>query len=115
MVTTEEKYPQDIKLELYQDDCALIDEYVTGDPLKVFYNLKGNEYQEKFYVNLQAWKIQSSSGGGEKAEDTSSSTKEASVKPTPKRRGRPAKKADPEVETAEDLAKDIPDLADAPF
>ena len=57
VVTTEEKYPQDIKFELYQNDCGNIDPYAVGDALDVSYNLKGNEYKGKYYVNLQAWKL----------------------------------------------------------
>ena len=57
IVTTEEKYPQDIKFELYQNDCGNIDPYAVGDALDVSYNLKGNEYKGKYYVNLQAWKL----------------------------------------------------------
>ena len=57
ILTTEEKYPQDIKFELYQDSCADIDPYSVGDTVDVSYNLKGNEYKGKYYVNLQAWKL----------------------------------------------------------
>jgi|TARA_R110000824_G_scaffold68589_1_gene177252 hypothetical protein len=58
ILTTEEKYPQDIKFELYQNDCGNIDTYTVGDALEVSYNLKGNEYKGKYYVNLQAWKLE---------------------------------------------------------
>jgi len=57
ILTTEEKYPQDIKFELYQDDCGDIDPFSVGDTIDVNYNLKGNEYKGKYYVNLQAWKL----------------------------------------------------------
>ena len=59
VLTTEDKYPQDIKFELYQESCGDIDPYDVGDSLEVDYNLKGNEYKGKYYVNLQAWKLNS--------------------------------------------------------
>lgn len=57
VVTTKEQYPQDIKLELIKDRCDLIAPYKKGDQIKVQFNLRGNEYNGKYYVNLQAWKI----------------------------------------------------------
>ncbi len=104
VVTTPGDYPQDIKLEFYQDDCAKLNTFGEGDEVTVSYNLKGNEYQGKYYVNLQAWKI--SLNTEEAAEDS---------KPAPKKRGRPKKKAEPQPETTEDLAADVNELADAPF
>ncbi len=58
VVTTEEKYPQDIKLECIKDKCSLLDSLNENDRVKVSFNLRGNEYNEKFYVNLQAWKVE---------------------------------------------------------
>lgn len=57
VVTTEETYPQDIKLEFVKDKCLLLDMYQEGQSVTVGFNLRGNEYNGKYYVNLQAWKI----------------------------------------------------------
>ena len=57
ILTTLDKYPQDLKFELYKDDCTDIDAFSVGDTIDVEYNLKGNEYKGKYYVNLQAWKL----------------------------------------------------------
>jgi hypothetical protein len=106
VLTTEEKYPQEVKLELYKDDCGLIEDYNVGDSLEATFNIKGNEYKGNYYVNLQAWKLASSS----------SSTKEEPVaeESAPKKRGRPKKQKEPEL-SEEDLTEDIAELADAPF
>ena len=58
VVTTRDKYPQPIKLELTKEKCAQLDDYQPGDPVKVSFNLRGNEYQNRYFVNLQAWKIE---------------------------------------------------------
>ena len=58
VVTTDETYPQDIKLEFVKDKCAILDKYNVGDTVAVSYNLRGNEYNGKYYVNLQAWRIE---------------------------------------------------------
>jgi len=57
VVTTSEQYPQDIKLEFTKDKCSILDKYKEGQDVTVGFNLRGNEYNGKYYVNLQAWKI----------------------------------------------------------
>lgn len=57
VVTTRDKYPQPIKLEFTKERCAQLDDYQPGDPVKVSFNLRGNEYNNRYFVNLQAWKI----------------------------------------------------------
>ena len=57
VVTTEEDYPQDVKFEVIKDNVGLLDDYAEGQSVKVNFNLKGNEYNDRYFVNLQAWKI----------------------------------------------------------
>jgi len=59
VVTTKEQYPQDVKFELVKDRVDLIDPYKQGDTVKVHFNIRGNEYNGKYFVNLQAWRIES--------------------------------------------------------
>jgi len=58
IVTTADKYPQTIKLEFTKEKCAQLDGLNPGDPVRVHFNLRGSEYQGKYYTNLQAWKIE---------------------------------------------------------
>jgi len=60
VVTTNEQYPQDIKLELIKDKCSLIDKFEVGQDIKVSFNLRGNFYEPKnaYYNSLQAWRIE---------------------------------------------------------
>ena len=60
VVTTKEQYPQDIKLEVVKEKCAVLDGYKVGQGVAVDYNLRGSEYQGKYYVSLQAWRISAS-------------------------------------------------------
>ncbi len=64
VVTTEEQYPQDIKFELYKDKTSAIDKFKEGDALKVSFNVRGSEYNERFYVNLNAWRIEAEQSNG---------------------------------------------------
>ena len=68
VVTTDEKYPQDIKLECVKDKCSMLDDLNENDRVKVSFNLRGNEYNEKFYVNLQAWRIEKGAGAAAPAD-----------------------------------------------
>ena len=58
VITTAEQYPQDVKFEVVKDKVALLDNFTTGQELTVHFNVRGNEYQGKYYVSLQAWKIE---------------------------------------------------------
>ena len=62
VITTDEKYTQDIKFELTKDNVVKTDAFKVGDTVKVSWNLRGNEYNDKFYVNLQAWRLESVEG-----------------------------------------------------
>ncbi len=64
VVTTEEQYPQDIKFELYKDKTSAIDKFKEGDLLNVSFNVRGSEYNGKYFVNLNAWKIDMAQAGG---------------------------------------------------
>lgn len=55
---TESKYPQYIKFQLTQERCSKIDNFQVGEQLKVFFNLRGREWQDKFFTNLEAWLVQ---------------------------------------------------------
>lgn len=60
VVTTKEQYPQDLKFELLKDKCNVLDGYKVGQGVAVDFNIRGSEYQGKYFVSLQAWKIAAS-------------------------------------------------------
>lgn len=51
-------YPQDISLEFLNDKVDLLNDFQVGDEVTVAFNLRGREYNGKYYNNLIAWKIQ---------------------------------------------------------
>lgn len=51
-------YPQFVKFQLTQDRCALMDTYGVDQNIKVYFDLRGREWNEKFFTNLNAWKIE---------------------------------------------------------
>ena len=58
VVTTDDQYPQDIKFECVKDKCALLDAVNQGQRVKVSFQIRGNEYQGRYFVNLQAYKVE---------------------------------------------------------
>ncbi len=57
VIETSEEYPQKVKFELTQVKTALIEDYEIGDLIDVEFNIRGNEWNGKYFVNLQAWKL----------------------------------------------------------
>lgn len=58
VVTTNEQYPQDVKFEAVKEKAEQLLKYnKVGQTVDVSFNVRGNEYNGKYYVNLQAWKV----------------------------------------------------------
>lgn len=56
--TMDGSYNQYIKFQLTQDRCALVDEYNEGEQVKVHFDLRGREWNEKYFTNLNAWRLE---------------------------------------------------------
>lgn len=57
VIETEGKYPQSIAFQLANDRTVLIDDYSEGDTITVSFNLRGREWQGRYFTNLDAWRI----------------------------------------------------------
>lgn len=53
------RFPQDIKFETVKDKVSLVSSLKEGDKIKVFFDIRGREWKDNYYVNLNAWKIES--------------------------------------------------------
>ncbi len=59
VVTVEDgKYPQDINLEFLQDNVSLLDNVLEGQEIKVYFDIRGREYNGRYFNNLVGWKIE---------------------------------------------------------
>ena len=83
-----------VKFQLIQDKCDLINESYLNEDVKIWFNLKGNNWERdgkvNYFTNLDAWKI----------EKTSSAQKEQNVSPRT---------------TLEDIPPENDELSDLPF
>ena len=67
VITSEDKYPQEIKFECTKEKIEMLEKVREGDKVKVSFNIRGNEYNGRYFVNLQAWRIDAA--GNEVSED----------------------------------------------
>lgn len=58
LTTDADRFPQDIKFETVKDRTALLNPLKEGDKIKVFFDIRGREWKENYFVNLNAWKIE---------------------------------------------------------
>ena len=65
VTTAHDKYPQDLKFEIVKDKCQLLDSFEAGQEVQVSFDIRGNEYNGKYFVNLSCWKIQAANGAPE--------------------------------------------------
>jgi hypothetical protein len=68
------KYPQYIKFEVQNDNCAILDSYKNGDELVINFDLRGRPYtnpkgEKIYFTNLVAWKISQASARGRNEDD----------------------------------------------
>lgn len=70
VVTTEaDKYPQDICLQCIKEKVEMINRLNEGDKVNVSFDLRGREYQGRYFVNLNAWKIESGGSSAKSGSD----------------------------------------------
>ena len=62
IVTTADKYPQDIPVDFMGEGIEQISNFQEGNPVTVGINLRGSEYNGKHYVSVGGWKISNTIG-----------------------------------------------------
>lgn len=57
VIVEDGKYPQEINLEFVQDKVALLDSLQPGQEVTVTFDIRGREYNGRYFNNLQGWKV----------------------------------------------------------
>ena len=58
ILVLEDDYPQDVKFVCVKEKCALLDGVAVGDRVKVAFRIRGKEYKERYYVDLEAFQME---------------------------------------------------------
>ena len=80
VIVEDGKYPQEINLEFVQDKVALLDGLQPGQEVTVSFDIRGREYNGRYFNNLQGWKIVPA---GEQASFSGADQSEAPPFPSP--------------------------------
>lgn len=89
-----DQYAQKLKAEFVQDKCEILDKYSVGERVELHVNLRGNEYQGKYYVSLQAWQISKAGGNSDVSNSSQNSSSTAS--------------SNSQVDSNEEISDDLP-------
>lgn len=63
VITTDDKYPQDVLVQFSQDNVLLVDEFVLEDEVTIGYNIRGREWvnpktgEVKYFNTIEGWRI----------------------------------------------------------
>lgn len=60
VIETIEQYPQKVSVDFVKEKTALLDNLNVGAEVTAYINIRGNEHNGKYYVNLQGWKLDKS-------------------------------------------------------
>jgi hypothetical protein len=70
VVTVEDgKYPQDILLEFVQDKADLLSDCAVNQEIKVTFDIRGREYNGRYFNNLVGWRIEKQGAGADTRAD----------------------------------------------
>ncbi|MAT93590.1 MAG: hypothetical protein CME59_13415 [Halioglobus sp.] len=58
VIVEDGKYPQEINLEFVQDKVSLLESLHAGQEVTVTFDIRGREYNGRYFNNLQGWKVE---------------------------------------------------------
>lgn len=62
IVQTEDQYPKTVCFSLWGKSVDDLNRYSENDRVKVFFDVSSREYNERWYTDLRAWRIQVEDG-----------------------------------------------------
>ena len=74
VIVEDGKYPQEINIEFVQEKVSLLDKLQVGQEVTVTFDIRGREYNGRYFNNLQGWKLTTHGGGTSVANDETSPT-----------------------------------------
>jgi len=106
VIKTQDNFPKDVCLNVWgADKVADLASYSEGELLKISFNVESREYNQRWYTDLRAWRIEKASN------ENDTPTPQAQSFSQPDKQGFPS-------QTAQQLPGDLPEDAgedDLPF
>ena len=53
------QYDNFVKFQTTQDRTSIVEDLNEGDEIKVHFDLRGRQWQDKYFTNLNAWRVES--------------------------------------------------------
>jgi len=70
VIETKDQYPKKVCFSLWGDKTENLNNLKEGDEVRVYFNPESREYNERWYTELRAWKMEvSGSSGPESSND----------------------------------------------
>ena len=64
VISTAEQYPQQVKFTAVKDKCEKLEGIKEGDLVEVKFDVRGREWNDKYFVDLNAWDIKKMDAAG---------------------------------------------------
>ena len=64
VLTTAEQYPSDVKFSALKEKSDQLNGIQEGDKVLVKFDVRGREYNDRYYVDLNAWRVEKMSAEG---------------------------------------------------
>lgn len=61
VIETKDKFPKKVAITAWNEQADLADKLSPGSELKISFNLESREFNGKWYTDVKAWKIETSS------------------------------------------------------
>lgn len=58
IIKTDDKFPQFIPVTFSNSKMVIVDGLNEGDEVEVSYNIRGREWNDKYFVSLEGWNLQ---------------------------------------------------------
>jgi hypothetical protein len=58
VLETQEQFPRKVCFTLFNDKVSILSGMVAGDDLEVHFDIESREFNNKWYHNINAWKIE---------------------------------------------------------
>lgn len=81
ILETVEQYPKKVCISAWGDKVDALQNYNSGDEVKVSFNIESREYNERWYTDVRVWKFESAGGSSTSSESSPRKEKNKTANP----------------------------------